>query len=61
MTHPHREIKPDKTGRGGGNAPYCTEKLVVEVDCRSPEATVTVTSHLPVRALGGRVMGKAEL
>src|SRR5687768_5185460 len=40
---------------------YCTEKFVVEVDCRSPEATVVVTSYLPARAFAGRVMGKAEL
>jgi hypothetical protein len=40
---------------------YCTEKLVVELDCRSPETTVVVTSYLPVRAFTGRVTGKAEL
>jgi hypothetical protein len=40
---------------------YCTEKLVVELDCRSPETTVVVTSYLPVRAFAGRVIGKAEL
>jgi len=44
---------------GGDNSSYCTEKLVVEVDCRSPEATVSITSYLPVRAFGGKVMGRA--
>jgi hypothetical protein len=45
---------------GGGNAPYFTEKLVVEVDCRSPEATVIITSYFPACAFGGNVMGKAD-
>src|SRR5262249_14616224 len=38
-----------------------TEKLVVDVDCRFPDATVVVTSYFPSRAFAGKVMGSAEL
>src|SRR3989338_1196029 len=38
---------------------YCTTKLVVPRDSRSPTATVIVTSYVPVPAPWGRVIGTA--
>jgi hypothetical protein len=49
------------SGAGAGGGPYCTEKLVVDVDRKSPDATVVVTSYVPVLAVAGMVIGKAVL